>query len=247
MVGLIADKSGSMGGDKMECLKHALRVAVDQMDQGVEAFVVAFSGEADLLLPLTRMDDAGRRAAHRAVQRLEAGGPTLLSAALDQALAVFRQRPGALGQAIMLTDGLNDATDAARLELVLSDCTGVFQADCRGVGTDWSPAQLRAIADRLLGSVQLVADPGRLAQDFQETLAAALSRSVADVRLRLWMPRNARLVAVRQAFPIEIDLTGKIRPFDQRAVDVPSAPGARARRIISRRSRSRRSDSTNKC
>jgi hypothetical protein len=97
----------------------------------------------------------------------------------------------------------------------------VFQADCRGVGTDWSPAQLRTIADQLLGSVQLVADPARLAQDFRGTLAAALARSVADVRLRLWMPRNARLVAVRQAFPTEIDLTGKVRPVDQRSVDVP--------------------------
>jgi hypothetical protein len=221
VVGLIADRSGSMDGQKMDSLKHALRVAVDQLDGGVEAFVVAFAGEADLVLPLTMMDEAGRRAAHRAIQRLEAGGGTLLSAALDEALSVFRLRTGALCQAILLTDGLNDPNDGRRLESVLADCAGVFQADCRGVGTDWSPAQLRAIADRLLGSVALVADPAGLAQDFRDTLAAAMARSVADVRLRLWMPRNARLVAARQAFPTEIDLTAKIRPVDQRAVDIP--------------------------
>jgi hypothetical protein len=221
VVGLIADKSGSMGGEKIVALKHALRVAVDQMDAGVEAFVIAFAAEPFLALPLTRMDDAGRRAGHSAIQRLEAGGATLMSAALNAALTLFRQRPDALCQAILLTDGLNDATDARRLEAVLRDCAGVFQADCRGVGTDWSPAQLRTIADQLLGSVQLVADPAMLAQDFRNTLAAALSRSVADVRLRLWMPRNAKLVAVRQAFPSEIDLTGQVRPVDQRSVDVP--------------------------
>jgi hypothetical protein len=48
-----------------------------------------------------------------------------------------------------------------------------------------------------------------------------MAKSVADVRLRLWMPKNARLAAVKQAFPTEIDLTGKVRPVDQRAVDIP--------------------------
>ena len=221
VVGLIADKSGSMEGEKIEALKHALRVAVDQMDANLEAFVVAFAAVPKVVLALTRMDEAGRRAAHRAIQRLEAGGGTVMSAALDAALAVFRQRPGALCQAILLTDGQNDPADEVALSGALSDCAGVFQADCRGVGTDWSPKQMRAIAERLLGTVQLVADPANLAEDFRDTLAAAMSRSVAEVRLRLWMPRNAKLVAVRQAYPTEIDLTGKVRPVDQRSVDVP--------------------------
>lgn len=221
LVGLIADKSGSMSGDKMDALKHALRVAVDQMDAAVEAFVVAFAARPVLILPRTRMDEAGRRAAHAAIQRLEASGGTLMSTALLMAQAEFRQAPGALCQAIMLTDGQNDASDERPLDAALRDCEGVFQADCRGVGTDWSPAQLRAIADRLLGTTQLVARPEELAEDFRATMAAAMSKSVAGVRLRLWMPKNARLVAVKQAFPTEIDLMGKLVPVDQRAVDVP--------------------------
>ncbi len=221
LVGLVADKSGSMSGDKMAALKHALRVAVDQMDAGVEAFVVAFESQPTLVLPRTRMNEAGRRAAHAAIQRLEASGGTQMSAALAMARAQFGEAPGALCQAIMLTDGQNDASDAARLQAVLEECAGVFQADCRGVGTDWSPAQLRAIADHLLGTTQLVARPEGLAEDFRATMAAAMSKSVAGVRLRLWMPKNARLVAVKQAFPAEIDLIGKLAPVDGRAVDVP--------------------------
>lgn len=77
------------------------------------------------------------------------------------------------------------------------------------------------IAGHLLGTVQLVAQPASLAQDFRDTLAAAMAKSLADVRLRLWMPKNARLVAVKQSFPSEIDLTAKLRPVDARAVDVP--------------------------
>ncbi len=221
VVGLIADKSGSMSGEKMEALKHALRVAVDQMDAGTEAFVIAFDLQPRLVLDITRMDEAGRRAAHAAIQRMEAAGGTVMSAALSMARSVFQQRPGALCQAIMLTDGQNDLSDRAALARALQACAGVFQADCRGVGTDWSPAQLREIAGHLLGTVALVANPAQLAQDFRDTLAAAMGKSVADVRLRLWMPKNTRLVAIKQAFPTEIDLTGKLVPVDARAVDVP--------------------------
>ena len=221
VVGLIADKSGSMTGEKMDALKHALRVAVDQMDASTEAFVIAFDGQPRLVLDITRMDEAGRRAAHGAIQRLEAAGGTVMSAALSMARGVFGNRPGALCQAIMLTDGQNDANDAIFLGQALQQCAGVFQADCRGVGLDWSPAQLREIAGQLLGTVQLISSPAQLAQDFRDTLAAAMAKSVADVRLRLWMPKNARLVAIKQAFPTEIDLSGSLRAVDARAVDVP--------------------------
>ncbi len=126
VVGLVADKSGSMSGDKMQALKHALRVAIDQMDGDTEAFVVAFDGRARLALGLTAMDEAGRRAAHQAVQQLEAAGGTVMSLALAEALGQFRQRPGALGQAILLTDGQNDAGDENQLEAVLRQCAGTF-------------------------------------------------------------------------------------------------------------------------
>jgi hypothetical protein len=167
------------------------------------------------------MDPAGRRDAHAAIQRIEADGGTMISAALLRAATEFQQRPGALCQAIMLTDGRNDPIDETTLEQALRDCAGVFQADCRGVGTDWLPQELRKIAGALLGTVQLVADPDGLAADFRQTLRAAMGRSVSGVRLRLWMPRNARLVAIKQAFPTEIDLTATLVPVDQRAVDVP--------------------------
>ena len=221
VVGLIADKSGSMDGDKIAALKHALRVAVDEMDGDVEAFVMAFDFVPKLLLPPTMMTMDGRRAAHQAIQRVEAGGGTVMSAALAGARQLFEQRPGALCQAIMLTDGQNDVNDEKALGVALESCAGVFQADCRGVGTDWSPGQLRMIAGRLLGTVQLVAGPADMARDFRETMAAAMSKSVSGVRLRLWMPKNARLVSVKQAFPTEIDLTSQVRPVDARAVDVP--------------------------
>ncbi len=65
---------------------------------------------------------------------------------------VFAQWPGAVCQAILLTDGQNGPEDERPLQAELQSCAGLFQAHCQGVGTDWSPAELRRIAERLLGT-----------------------------------------------------------------------------------------------
>ena len=221
IVGLVGDKSGSMDGDKIEAMKHAMRVAVDQLDQSTEFFVVAFNQRMLPIVPLTRATEAAKRAAHGLIQRIEAGGGTAFSGGLAEARRTFAGCPGAVCQIILLTDGQNGPEDATMLEAELAAGSGLYQAHCRGIGTDWSPAQLREVAERLLGTVQMVAEPADLAHDFQQTLAAALSKSLADVRLRLWMPKNARLVSFKQGYPVEIDLTAKLRPVDQRAVDFP--------------------------
>jgi len=144
-----------------------------------------------------------------------------MSTALQAARSAFQQRPGAVCQAILLTDGQNGPEDVWPLDQALTACAGLFQAHCRGVGTDWSPKELRQIADRLLGTAQMVAQPDGMAEDFRATMAAAMALGVADVRLRLWMPKNARLTGFKQGYPTEIDLLGSLRPVDQRAVDLP--------------------------
>ncbi len=221
VIGLLGDRSGSMAGEKMQALKHALRVAVDAMDEGTEFFVVAFDTAGRMVVPLTRADAAGKRYGHQEVQRLEAGGGTALSKALGVARGVFAGQPGAVCQAILLTDGQNGPEDEKPLAQELQACAGLFQAQCRGVGTDWSPKELRLIADKLLGAAQMVADPAGLAEDFRATMAAAMALGAADVRLRLWMPKNARLTGFKQGYPTEIDLLSSLRPVDQRAVDLP--------------------------
>jgi hypothetical protein len=221
VVGLLGDKSGSMEGEKVQAMKHAMRVAVDQLDETTEFFVVTFNQLHSTVVPLTMATEAGKRTAHGLIQRIEAGGGTAMSGALAQARRIFAGCPGAVCQAILLTDGQNGPEDETPLEAELMAGSGQYQAHCRGIGTDWSPQQLRAIAERLLGTVQMVAGPADLARDFQATLAAALTKSLADVRLRLWMPKNAKLKQFKQGYPVEIDLTAKLRPVDQRAVDFP--------------------------
>jgi von Willebrand factor type A C-terminal domain len=55
--------------------------------------------------------------------------------------------------------------------------------------------------------VDIVADPEDLAEDFAEMMRTSMSKSIADLTLRLWTPAGARVEFVKQVAPTVEDLT----------------------------------------
>lgn len=106
----------------------------------------------------------------------------------------------------MLTDGRDEGESVEVLEGVLAGCVGRFQCDCRGVGTDWEVSELRRVASRLLGSVDIVAEPSGLEADFRSMVEGAMGRGVGDVVVRVWVPVGARVVFVKQVAPLVEEL-----------------------------------------
>jgi hypothetical protein len=45
--------------------------------------------------------------------------------------------------------------------MAIMGVTEKFQCDCRGVGVDWQVAEVRRIAQALLGSVDIIPEPDR--------------------------------------------------------------------------------------
>ena len=80
------------------------------------------------------------------------------------------------------------------------------------MGVDWEVDELRGIATALLGTVDIVADPGELAADFEAMIASSQSRSLPSVSLRLWSPEGAVLESLRQVAPEVVDLTATGTP-----------------------------------
>ena len=86
------------------------------------------------------------------------------------------------------------------------------------MGTDWRVEELRAISSALFGTVDIVADPADLADDFAAMMRASMGKSIPDLTLRLWTPAGARVVFVKQVAPTVEDLT-------QRRVDTGDQNG----------------------
>merc|ERR1719473_1500576 len=85
------DRSGSMSGQKMTLMKQTLSLLIERT--GLQAQdslgIVTFDHEVQVALPLTKMDQAGRRAAAAAVDGVCVGGQTNLSGGLLQGLKML--------------------------------------------------------------------------------------------------------------------------------------------------------------
>ena len=51
-----------------------------------------------------------------------------------------------------MTDGKNESEGPEGFEEALGEAMGVFECDCRGVGTNWIVSELRTVATTLLGA-----------------------------------------------------------------------------------------------
>ncbi|TQM66532.1 von Willebrand factor type A domain-containing protein [Actinomadura hallensis] len=211
---IIIDTSGSMSyRGKMAAAKRAARAAVNVLRDGVRFAVVAGANRPRMVYPqgerLAEANEATRRSAAQAVSRLEAAGGTAIGSWLRLADRLFTGYDDAVRHAILLTDGKNQHETADELDAALRQCEGRFQCDARGVGTDWDVAEVRRITSALLGGFLDVPDPADLEADFLAMTRAAMSKEVADVALRVWTPRQARLRFVKQMVPAVEDLTGR--------------------------------------
>ncbi|GAA1137263.1 hypothetical protein F4556_001983 [Kitasatospora gansuensis] len=226
---IMVDCSGSMDypAAKLRNAREATAVAVDTIRDGVAFAVVAGTHEAKDVYPgggkLAIADQATRAQAKEALRKLTANGGTAIGTWLTKAKQLFESRADiAIRHGILLTDGRNEHEKAADLERVLGQAAGFFTVDCRGVGTDWEVTELRKIASALLGTVDIVAEPSGLAEDFQQMMVQAMGKQVADVALRVWTPANAVVKFVKQVTPNLEDLTDRRADAGPRAGDYPT-------------------------
>lgn len=228
---IIVDTSGSMEGDRITAVRQAAVAALDEIPDGTWFAVIEGTNQARLIYgntaggwaqALVQMTPEHRAAATQAVGGLWAGGGTAIGTWLNAASYVFVNAPHVVQRhALLLTDGKNAETDT-ELNKGLSAALGVFQCDCRGVGADWNVPELRRIAEALLGSVALIADPNDMARDFAAVMRAAAARGVADATLRVWVPVGGSVEFVRQVSPTVEDLTARGVAVDAVNHDFPT-------------------------
>jgi hypothetical protein len=205
-LGAIIDCSGSMGeGRRIQEAKKALAALIELLPEQAHFFIIAGNHEAFVVVPSFPATAENKIMALSRLQNINATGGTAMSQWLQSAASQFRSSWPGIHRAVLLTDGKNDNSDP--LEQVLSECAGQFQVDARGVGLDWQPDQLRRIAEKLLGTVDIVADPDHLQDDFLGILKSALGKGVAEVKIRLWTPQGAQVEFLKLVSPEISDIT----------------------------------------
>ena len=220
---IIVDTSGSMGESNMMAAKQAAMVALDHILDGTYFAVVAGNHKAYLAYPMVqtgagmvRMTPRSRAEARRAISYFRSDGGTAMGNWLNLAKALF-ESVGVLANrhAILLTDGENHNESQQQLDAAIRNCIGQFQVDCRGVGVDWKVAEIRKIAQALLGTVDIIPNPSQMGRVFAELMQKSMGRGVANADLRVWIPQGAHVLFVRQVSPTVEDLTNRGVPINQ--------------------------------
>lgn len=208
---------------KMQSAKTALNQIIDLLPESALFFIIAGNSYAEVIHPCGLASKNNKEVAKAAVRQLDSSGGTTISKWLREALTEFPAGSNYTRQAILLTDGDNQEHENELLSAVAA-CQGKFQCEARGVGTDWKPQQLRKIADGLLGTADIIAQPAQIATDFQNILQNAVGKQVADASIRLWSPVGSQTLFVKQVSPSIIDLTnlGKPQPQNPLIKDYPT-------------------------
>jgi len=172
-----ADVSGSMTGSKLSTVISVLEWAAEQgLGDADRASLVAFQSSATLLLPLTRMDAAGRAAFTKAAKALVAGGGTAIAEALGLVAGVLRDRRQRNDSAyvLLLSDGQDDAVRYGSTKAL--DAIKTF-ATVRsiGIGEDHDPALLAALAKSAHGEFAYAANAEAIASTMGAAVGAAKS------------------------------------------------------------------------
>jgi len=193
---IIVDCSGSMDwpSTKLTAAKQATAAAIDALRDGVLFAVIAgtpqpppSSSRTRAAWPARRGDAEGGEAGADPVVRRRRHGD---GGVLRLAAKVFDSRASTLRHAILLTDGRNEHEATREAGALLAKVAGQYVCDCRGVGTDWEVGELRRIAETMLGSVDIVAEPP-VSRPTSGDDRPSMGKKVADVALRRG-PRRGR-------------------------------------------------------
>lgn len=168
---LIIDKSGSMGGQKIELAKDAARAAVELLGNKDQIGVIAFDGTPYWISEVKSGTQKG--SVIDRISGIEAGGGTALYPAMEEAYQALQSTNAKLKHVIILTDGHSTPGefDAMTQEMAASRIT----VSTVGIG-DADQALLERIAEAGNGRHYFSSDPSSIPQIFaKETMTASKS------------------------------------------------------------------------
>jgi Ca-activated chloride channel family protein len=169
---LVIDKSGSMGGEKIELAKEAAKSAAELLGGGDKLGVIAFEGDTFWISEMQPASNKGRILDD--ISRLEAGGGTNMYPAMEEAFAALQNTVAKLKHVIILTDGISAPGD---FEGIANDmATSRMTISTVGVGSGADEELLEEIARIGQGRYYFTDDPGSIPQIFaKETVTASKS------------------------------------------------------------------------
>ena len=172
-LGLVIDRSGSMGGDKLTFAKQAASHLVQRLKGSDRISVTIFDDEVQVLIPSVLADNPP--GILTAIASIQAGGSTDLHGGWLRGAEQVQQflKPQQLNRVILLSDGqanvgeTNPDTIASRVHQLLGKG---LSTSAMGIGDDYNEELLEAMARSGDGNYYYIQDPEELPAVFEVEL-----------------------------------------------------------------------------
>lgn len=198
-VALVLDKSGSMGGSKMEQAREAARMFVEGLAPDDIVSIVTYDDTVHVLVPATKASD--RDLIFSSIATIEASGSTALFAGVSKGAAEVRKflKEERVNRVVLLSDGLANVGPSSPSELASLGHSFIKEGiavTTIGLGLGYNEDLMSDLAMASDGNHAFVVNETDLAQIFKNELGAASSILAQDVRVKIRFPENIRPLRV---------------------------------------------------
>ncbi|MEO6212370.1 MAG: VWA domain-containing protein, partial [Vicinamibacterales bacterium] len=210
----VIDRSGSMGGSKVELARTAVIQALRMLRASDRFSVISYDNEIEIVAPSTQASSEAVRNAISQVQRIQARGSTNLSGGwlkgCEEIAAHLNEAQTT--RCLLLSDGLANDGIKDRDELAAhSRQLGVrgITTSCFGIGDDYDERLLEGIATASRGNSYHVETAVQIPDYLQSELGEALETVARDVVITV-RPADGILVTTLNKYPLVANADGSV-------------------------------------
>ena len=202
----VLDTSGSMSGKKIEAVRTAVSMLVDQMLPDDVVSVVSFSGNGKVIVPA--QPASNKETIKTLVAGLRAGGGTQMARGMTLGLEELRKNhsPHVVTRMALLTDG-RTSNRSKCLELADSARILAIPIHPIGVGSEWNEKLLDEVGARSRGQpAEFIRQPADALEIFQQQFQSAAAVAVRNATLTLDLPVGVTPRRAIKTLPLISDL-----------------------------------------
>jgi Ca-activated chloride channel family protein len=209
-VALVIDRSGSMGGQRIQQAKQAALMAIDMLRSDDIISLVAYDSAAEVLIPATKLGDG--KMIREAISALRVNGSTALYAGTQLGGAEVAKFFNAqqVNRVILLSDGIANIGPSSPQELANLGAKLAAQGisvSTIGLGLGYNEDLMARLADASDGNHSFVEHPDQLARLMSLELNDALAVVAQDLEIKVTFPAGVRPV---RALGRDADFNGQV-------------------------------------
>jgi Ca-activated chloride channel family protein len=216
---LVVDRSTSMKGARIQHVKSAVHRIID--DSAAEDYlsVVAFSDNADVLIPAQHPVDP--RSIKSVVSIMRADGATAILAGLQSGLAQIKRnlQPKYVNHIVLITDGRTYGDEEDCLTLADEARDLGIGISAMGIGEDWNDRFLDALASRTGGASAYINSAAAVSRFLQERVRSLATAYAERTELIVGPVPGANIKAIIRTSPDPMNMESDHQPIPLGSLD----------------------------